>query len=102
MLQELLNRVEKVLDEQVRPALKMHGGNLEVLSLVGSVLKFRLLGHCSGCPSSYLTTEQLIKKEVTDAIPEISEVMLVTQVSDDLLEAARVILSHRTELRNPK
>jgi Fe/S biogenesis protein NfuA len=94
-LQELFSKLERILDEQVRPDLRTHGGDMEVLSLEGGVMRFRLLGHCSGCPSAYLTTEQLVKKQVMDAIPEISDVMLVTQINDGLMETARLLLRKR-------
>ena len=53
-------KVEKVLNEKVRPQLELHNGDLDVLDIEDGVVRIRLLGQCAGCPSAYLTIEQLI------------------------------------------
>ncbi len=89
----MLEQIEAVLDEKVRPELAFHGGSVEVLEFADGVLRVRLLGQCASCPSAYLTTEQLIEAELIAALPEVKQVVLVQQVSDDLLTQARAILS---------
>src|SRR6476620_30012 len=37
--------------EEVRPYLQSHGGDVELVSLQEGVLRLRLEGSCSGCPS---------------------------------------------------
>ena len=100
MQEQIQKRIEQVLDEKVRPSLHDHGGDVKVLSFEEGILKIRLLGQCSGCPSATITTEQLIGKELTEAIPEVKDVVLVNQVSDDLLDLARKMLSHQDTLRS--
>jgi len=85
-------KIEKVLDEKVRPQLALHHGNLEVMDIEDGVVRIRLLGQCAGCPSAYLTTEQLIYSELAAAIPEVKQVVAVQDVSDELWEEARKIL----------
>lgn len=87
-----MEQIEKVLDERVRPYLHSHGGEVEPVSLEDGVLRVRLTGHCSGCPSATLTTEQIIQEEVCQAVPEVKQVVLIQEVSEDLLEQARAIL----------
>ena len=89
----MLEKIERVLDEKVRPELAFHGGDVEVLEFADGVLRIRLLGQCACCPSAYLTTEQLVEAEVTAALPEVRQVVLVQQVSEGLLDQARAILS---------
>ncbi|HVP18425.1 MAG TPA: iron-sulfur cluster assembly scaffold protein [Spirochaetia bacterium] len=68
--------VEKVLDEQVRPALIRDGGNLEVVDMKeekGSTEVFiRYSGACKGCPSSQIGTlefiEEFLRKELDQNI----------------------------------
>ena len=90
----MLEQIEQVLDERVRPELRFHGGDIKVLDFTDGVLRFQLLGQCAACPSAYLTTEQLIEAELTAALPEVRQVVLVQQVSDDLLAQAKAILNH--------
>lgn len=73
----MLERIEQVLDEQVRPYLQGHGGAVEVRELTeDGLLRVRLLGHCAGCPSATITTEQIIQEAVCAAIPEVRQVVL--------------------------
>ena len=90
----MLHEIEKVLEEDVRPQLLSHEGNVEVVDVTDGVLKVRLLGQCSGCPSATLTTEELIAEAMKSRIPEIKDVVLVNQVSQDLIDMAKKILSH--------
>ncbi len=78
-----IENVEKVLDEQVRPSLAGHGGDIQVMELRDGILKVRLLGQCSGCPSASLTMEEL------------KQTVLVTGVSDDLIAQARELMKQR-------
>jgi len=97
MAQTLLERAEKVLDEQVRPAMAEHQGNVEIKSLEDGVLRLRFLGKCSGCPAARLTLEGLVSEKIREALPEITDVVLVTDISDELWNTARDILRRRHE-----
>lgn len=48
--QEILSRINAVVDEQIRPSLEMDGGGIEILGLDGNILTVRLQGACCGCP----------------------------------------------------
>lgn len=93
-MNELFEKNEQVLDEEIRPQLLLHGGGMETVRLEGSRYVFRLTGQCAGCPSAYLTTEELIRSTLLTKVPELREVVLEQQVSDDLLEQARRLLRH--------
>lgn len=88
----MLEQIEQVLNEQVRPQLALHGGDIESLSCEDGVYRFRLLGQCCNCPSAYLTTETLIEEELLQAVPGLKQLVLVQQVSDDLMAQALSIL----------
>ena len=40
----MLERIEQVLDEKVRPALRTHDGDIKVVRVEDGVLYFRMLG----------------------------------------------------------
>lgn len=88
----MMEQIEQVLDQRVRPYLHGHGGEVMVVSLEDGILRVKLLGQCSGCPSATLTTEQIIQEEVCQAVPEVKQVVLIQEVSQDLLDQARAIL----------
>ena len=89
----MLDQIERVLHEQIRPSLQAHGGDVQVVALKEDVLYIELLGACANCPSAYLTTERLIEQELTRAIPALKQVVLEQHVDESLLEQARRILS---------
>ena len=92
-MREELKKIEAVLDEKVRPALRTHGGELEIDRLEDRVLYIKLLGQCAGCPSADLTNETVIEAEVVKALPDLVERVAVVQtVSDELWEQAKRLL----------
>ena len=92
-MNEDLKRIEEVLDAQVRPSLRAHGGEIQVDHLEDGVLYVKLLGQCAGCPSADLTNETLVEAELVRAVPDLVETVVVVQtVSDELWEQAKRIL----------
>lgn len=89
------NKIQEVIAEYIHPLLESHGGAMEVLGLEDGVLRFRLMGQCSGCPSADLTSENLIKAELMEHIPELKDVVLVQSVSSGLLDEAQRLLKQR-------
>ena len=70
---ELFDRVKETL-ERVRPFLQRDGGDCELASVEGTVVKIRLLGACHGCPSATITLKNGIERMLIEEIPEITEV----------------------------
>jgi Fe-S cluster biogenesis protein NfuA/nitrite reductase/ring-hydroxylating ferredoxin subunit len=66
-------RVEAALDE-VRPYLRSHGGDVELVAVEDDVAKLRLAGTCNGCPSSSATMRLAVEEAVLKAAPELSRV----------------------------
>ena len=88
-----MERIEAVLDQQVRPALRAHGGEIEIDRLEGKTLYVKLLGQCAGCPSADLTNETLVEAELVKALPElVKKVSVIQTVSDELWEQAKRLL----------
>ena len=92
-MHEAMEQIEAVLDEKVRPALRAHGGEIQVDHLEEGVLYVKLLGQCAGCPSADLTNETLVEAELVKALPEVvNKVVVVQTVSDELWEQAKRLL----------
>jgi len=69
---ELLTKINQLLDQKVRPALAGDGGGLQVLGVDGFTVKIRYQGACGSCPSSISGTlmaiEGLLKRDVNPSI----------------------------------
>ena len=65
---DLLAKINEVIDAQVRPALAGDGGGLEILGVEDNTVRVRYQGACGSCPSSIQGTlvaiENLIKENV--------------------------------------
>ena len=65
------HRVEAVL-ERIRPAVQSDGGDLELVAITDEgVVQIRLHGACVGCPSSSMTLQMGIERNVRERVPEI-------------------------------
>lgn len=69
----LEQRVLQGLDE-VRPYLESHGGNVELLGVEEGVVRLRLEGSCSGCPSSAMTLKLAIEDAIRKNAPDVEAV----------------------------
>lgn len=88
-----MERMEQVLEEKVRPALRAHGGEIAIDHVEGKVVYVKMLGQCAGCPSADLTNETIVEAELVAALPELVEKVAVVQtVSDELWEQAKKLL----------
>lgn len=74
----MLRKLEILFDEQVRPSLAAHGGDVEIIDLDNDKLFVRLHGGCQGCSSSSATLKQGIQTLVQKNFPEITEVVDLT------------------------
>ena len=67
----MLRKIEKVLDEQIRPALASHGGDIHVIDFDNNKLFVKLSGGCQGCSSSKATLKDGIERLLIGKFPEI-------------------------------
>lgn len=69
--QQRLERINILLDEEVRPYLQNDGGDLHILGLEGNVLKIHYQGACGTCPSSISGTLRGIERLLKTIEPDI-------------------------------
>ncbi len=72
--QQRLDKINVLLDEQIRPALQGDGGDLHVLGLDGNTLSIHYQGACGSCPSSIAGTLTGIENLVRTIEPDIDVV----------------------------
>lgn len=89
----MLTTLEQLLDTRVRPFLREHGGDAEIISYEDGILRLRMLGQCAGCPAATLTNESLIEEELKKEVPKLRQVLLVHEVSDSLLLEAKRLMT---------
>ena len=72
--QQRLDKINVLLDEQIRPALQGDGGDLHVIGLDGNQLSVHYQGACGSCPSSIAGTLRGIENLVRSIEPDIDVV----------------------------
>jgi len=71
-ISSLLERIQRVLDEHVRPGMRTDGGDLELVGIdEDRIVQVRLLGACQGCASSVYTLTMFAEKLIKAEIPEV-------------------------------
>ena len=75
---DVAQRVIQVLDRQVNPSIAAHGGRAELVAVEDATAYLRLGGGCQGCAMATVTLSQGIEAAITEAIPEITSVVDVT------------------------
>lgn len=68
-------RVRAVL-EKVRPYVQMHGGDVWLVSIDGSVATLKIDGSCVGCRLANFTYNRVVKTLLAEEAPEITDVIL--------------------------
>lgn len=70
-------RVAKIV-ELIRPAVQSDGGDLELVDVTPQgVVRIRLHGACVGCPSSHITLQMGIERNLKQHVPEVKAVHAV-------------------------
>jgi Fe/S biogenesis protein NfuA len=75
---DLAQRVLAVLEEQVNPAIAMHGGRADLMKMDGEIAVLSLSGGCQGCGMAKATLSQGIEVALKEAIPELKGVVDIT------------------------
>ncbi len=71
---EIINKINEVLDSKIRPAVARDGGDITFKSFKDGVVIVELKGSCSGCPSSIMTLKQGVQNLLCHYIPEVKSV----------------------------
>ena len=76
-LDEIEQKIVKILDQKIRPAVARDGGDIKFKEYKAGVVKVQLQGSCSGCPSSTMTLKQGVQNLLCHYIPEVKEVIAI-------------------------
>jgi NFU1 iron-sulfur cluster scaffold homolog, mitochondrial len=74
--QQRLDKINVLLDEQIRPYLQGDGGDLHVIGLEGNTLSVHYQGACGTCPSSIAGTLASIENLVKSIEPDITVIAI--------------------------
>ena len=67
---QLAKKIEKMLDDYIRPMIARDGGNIEIIDIKDCLVYVELSGNCAGCASAGQTIKGLVEKTLKDQIDE--------------------------------
>uniref|UniRef100_A0A832I9X7 Iron-sulfur cluster assembly accessory protein n=1 Tax=Eiseniibacteriota bacterium TaxID=2212470 RepID=A0A832I9X7_UNCEI len=70
--------VQKILDEEINPAVASHSGHVTLLDVKGDTAYIQLGGGCQGCGMADVTLKQGIEVRIKEAVPQIARVLDTT------------------------
>ena len=73
----LVKQIKRVLQNEIKPVVAMDGGDIAFVSFENHILSLKMMGACSGCPSSQATLKDGIEVRMKQVFPEIHEVVAI-------------------------
>lgn len=80
---DVVSLIKELLDSRIRPTVQEDGGDVIFKGFENGVVKLKLVGSCTGCPSSTVTLRNGIQNMMQFYIPEVDA---VEQVEDEVDE----------------
>tara|TARA_B100000029_G_scaffold309376_1_gene301946 strand:+ start:44 stop:589 length:546 start_codon:yes stop_codon:yes gene_type:complete len=74
---EIEKKIINILDTKVKPAVAKDGGNIKFKEFKDGIVKVKLEGSCSGCPSSTMTLRQGVQNLLCHYVPDVKEVIAI-------------------------
>jgi len=74
---EIEQKIRQILDDEIRPAVAMDGGDITFYGYDNGIVTLHLQGSCSSCPSSIMTLKMGVENRLKSLIPEVREVVQI-------------------------
>jgi Fe-S cluster biogenesis protein NfuA len=79
--------IKELLDTRIRPTVQEDGGDVIYMGFDDGVVKLRMQGACTSCPSSIVTLKNGVQNMLQFYIPEVVAVEQVFDRSDEVTDA---------------
>ncbi|CDW61244.1 NFU1 iron-sulfur cluster scaffold homolog, mitoch ondrial [Trichuris trichiura] len=99
---ELVTAIKELLDTRIRPAIQQDGGDVVFMGFDNGVVKLKMQGACTGCPSSIGTLKVGIENMLQFYIPEVKSVEQVVDPADSVSETEFEHLEDRIRVKVPR
>jgi len=72
---EVVATIKELLETRIKPMVQEDGGDVIFVGFENGVVRLRLQGSCTGCPSSAVTLKQGIKNMMQFYVPEVKDIV---------------------------
>lgn len=94
---EIVSMIKELLDTRIRPTVQEDGGDVIFKGFENGTVKLKLVGSCTGCPSSTVTLKSGIQNMLQFYIPEVDDVEQVVDEVDEINMKVFVELEKKLE-----
>uniref|UniRef100_A0A915ECN1 NFU1 iron-sulfur cluster scaffold homolog, mitochondrial n=1 Tax=Ditylenchus dipsaci TaxID=166011 RepID=A0A915ECN1_9BILA len=91
--------IKELLESRIKPMVQEDGGDVLYAGFEDGILKLKLKGSCTGCPSSSVTLKSGIKNMMQFYVPDVKDVIEVQDEADKLVEREFEILTKKLDDR---
>ncbi|XP_072164895.1 NFU1 iron-sulfur cluster scaffold homolog, mitochondrial-like isoform X1 [Diadema setosum] len=92
---ETVMMIKELLDTRIRPTVQEDGGDIVFMGFENGVVKLKLQGACTSCPSSIVTLKHGVQNMLQFYVPEVVEVEQVEDEQDEVSTAQLKNLEER-------
>ncbi|CAH2005994.1 unnamed protein product [Acanthoscelides obtectus] len=79
---EVVQMIKELLDTRIRPTVQEDGGDIVFVGYDSGIVKLKMQGACTSCPSSVVTLKNGVQNMLQFYIPEVIEVEQVFDEAD--------------------
>lgn len=84
---EVVQMIKELLDSRIRPTVQEDGGDIIFMGFDDGIVKLKMQGSCSSCPSSIVTLKNGVQNMLQFYIPEVLSVEQVDEPADLIAES---------------
>ena len=81
MSEELMTKVQELIDSTINPAVAGHGGFVQLVEVKDNKVYLQMGGGCQGCGAADVTLKAGIERLIKEELPEVEEVLDATDHS---------------------
>ncbi|XP_029164424.1 NFU1 iron-sulfur cluster scaffold homolog, mitochondrial-like [Nylanderia fulva] len=83
---EVVQMIKELLETRIRPTVQEDGGDIVYMGFEEGILKLKMQGSCTNCPSSAVTLRNGVQNMMQFYIPEVLGVIQVEDETDKIAE----------------
>lgn len=84
---ETVAMIKELLDTRIRPTVQEDGGDIIFVDFEDGVVKLKMQGSCTSCPSSVVTLKNGVQNMLQFYVPEVVSVEQVFDKSDEVIDS---------------
>ncbi|CAD1477655.1 unnamed protein product, partial [Heterotrigona itama] len=97
---EIVQMIKELLDTRIRPTVQEDGGDIVFMGFEEGIVKLKMQGSCTSCPSSVITLKNGVQNMMQFYIPEVLGVVQVEDETDQI--AKKEFKQFEEKIKNSK